>query len=115
MLLAVRRDKDEAGAKSRMECHRRIAHDVKATAPGRTVLGEGRYQDVPPGSDSMADLPSVPGAQLSIGQKMKDGAVMPESVTASGELRVEDVRFDPVNPRCARAQRRLGNGQRRRR
>ena len=57
-----------------------VAHNIQATALGRTFGPERRNDDVDAGFDGMADLPYIGCAVIGISQEVVDRSIVPHIV-----------------------------------
>jgi hypothetical protein len=80
MILVLTSDQLEVGPELRMKAFRRVADHRKSTAVLRTVLGEGRHQNVAAGPHRAANLLDISLAISCIGEEVENRAIVPDCV-----------------------------------
>jgi hypothetical protein len=74
---------------------RGVAHNVEATAPGRSVARKRSQDQVPIESQSPFDARYIALLVGHVGQKVKDGTIVPQVERVFGQFTRQDVRFEP--------------------
>ena len=83
-----------------MKRFRGIADNRQTTASRRTVLGEGCNENVAAGPHRALNLLDISSAVRGIGEKMKDGAIVPDRIRALAEWSISNVRGNPAHSDC---------------
>ena len=79
-----------------MKAFRGVADDRKSTAVLRTILGEGRHENMTAGPHRAANLLDISLAISRIGEEVKNRAIVPNCVGALVELGSQDIRAHPL-------------------
>ena len=81
-----------------------VAHHIEAAALGGAFRPEGADNNMASGSNRGSGLPDIRGALLRRGQKMKNGAIMPDVVSLRREVNGGDIADKPRHAFCRSAQ-----------
>ena len=77
-----------------------VADDRQTAASRRTVLGEGCDENVATPPDRALNLLDIRSAIAEVGEKMKDGAIVPDRIRALAEWSISNVRGNPTHSVC---------------
>ena len=87
-------------AKLGMQFIRAITHDRQAAALVWPVFGKGGDDDVTAGLDRTKHGLYISGTIFRRGQEMEHGAIVPDIESPGGQIRLGDIRLDPLYLGC---------------